>query len=86
MLAVSTVFPPFLWAGSQGTSATPAGPPLVVMGYKRPRPGLLSVRTTAAGNGLYDFDLFPGTGVLDKVLDVDDAIGAGVRILIRRTS
>jgi hypothetical protein len=78
MLAVSTVFPPFLRAGSQGTSATPAGPLLVVMGANRPRPGLLSVRTTAAGNGLYDFDLFAGTGVLDKVPDVDEAIGTGV--------
>jgi hypothetical protein len=29
-------------------------------------------------NGLDDFDLFAGTGVLDKVPDVDNAIGAGV--------
>jgi hypothetical protein len=28
-------------------------------------------------NGLYDLDLFAGTGVLDKMPDVDDAISAG---------
>ena len=72
--------PLFLWAGSRGTSATPAGPLLVVMGAKRPRPGLTSVRATAAGNGLYDLDLFAGTGVLDKVPDVDDPLVAGVRM------
>jgi hypothetical protein len=35
-------------------------------------------RALAARNGLEDFRLFVGTGVLDKVPDVDDAIGAGV--------
>jgi hypothetical protein len=29
-------------------------------------------------NGFYDLDLFTGTGVLDKVPEVDDATGAGV--------
>jgi hypothetical protein len=29
-------------------------------------------------NGFYDLDLFAGTGVLDKVPDVDDAFVAGV--------
>ena len=37
--------------------------------------GLSAIRATTAGNGLDDFDLFAGTGVLDKVPDVDDAIG-----------
>jgi hypothetical protein len=36
---------------------------------------------TAARNGLYDLDLFAGTGVLDKLPDVDDAISAGVGAL-----
>src|SRR5215217_9417077 len=35
----------------------------------------------AAGNGLYDLYLFAGTGVLDKVPDVDDAIVASVGAL-----
>jgi hypothetical protein len=35
----------------------------------------------AARDGLYDLDLFAGTGVFDKVPDVDDAIGAGVGAL-----
>jgi hypothetical protein len=43
--------------------------------------GLLANRAAAAGNGLYDLDLFAGTGVLDKVPDVDNAIGAGVGTL-----
>ena len=43
--------------------------------------GLLANRAAAAGNGLYDLDLFAGTGVLDKVPDVDNAIGAGVGAL-----
>src|SRR5919112_3839105 len=40
--------------------------------------GLSAIRATAAGNGLEDFGLFTGTGVLDKMPDVDDTIGAGV--------
>jgi hypothetical protein len=32
-------------------------------------------------NGLYDLDLFAGTGVLDKMPDVDDALVAGVGTL-----
>jgi hypothetical protein len=40
-----------------------------------------AIRAAAAGNGLYDLDLFAATGVLDKVPDVDHAIGAGVRAL-----
>ena len=43
--------------------------------------GLSAIRAAAAGNGLDDLDLFAGTGVLDKVPDVDDAIGAGVGAL-----
>jgi hypothetical protein len=38
-------------------------------------------RALAAGHGLEDFRLFVGTGVLDKVPDVDDAIGTGVGAL-----
>jgi hypothetical protein len=40
---------------------------------------LASLRAAAAGNSLSDLDLFAGTGVLDKMADVDDAISAGVR-------
>ena len=40
--------------------------------------GLSAIRAAAAGHGLYDLGLFAATGVLDKVPDVDDAIGAGV--------
>ena len=40
--------------------------------------GPSAIRAAAAGNGLEDFRLFTGTGVLDKMPDVDDAIGAGV--------
>ena len=32
-------------------------------------------------NGLYDLDLFAGTGVLDKATDVDDAVYTGVGAL-----
>jgi hypothetical protein len=39
--------PPFLWAGSRGTSAPPAGPLSVVMVAKRPQPGLFRVRAAA---------------------------------------
>jgi len=42
---------------------------------------LASPRATAARHGLQDLDLFAGTGVLDKVPDVDDAFVAGVRAL-----
>jgi hypothetical protein len=42
---------------------------------------LSAICALAAGNGLYDLDLFTGTGVLDKVRDVDEAIGAGVGAL-----
>ena len=45
------------------------------------RSGLSAIRATAAGDGLYDLDLFAGTGVLDKVTDVDDALVAGVGAL-----
>jgi hypothetical protein len=40
--------------------------------------GLSAIRAAAARNGLDDLDLFACTGVLNKVPDVDDAIGAGV--------
>jgi hypothetical protein len=30
-------------------------------------------------NGFYDLNLFAGTGVLDKMPDVDDGLEAGVR-------
>jgi hypothetical protein len=44
--------------------------------------GLSAIRAAAARHGLYDLDLFAGTGVLDKMADVDDAVVAGVRALI----
>jgi hypothetical protein len=52
-----------------------------------PRPGLYSLRPSfagaaAAGYCLYDLDLFAGTGVLDKMTDVDDALVAGVGALV----
>jgi hypothetical protein len=40
-----------------------------------------AIRAAATGNGLDDLDLFAGTGVLDKVPDVDDALVAGVGAL-----
>jgi len=43
--------------------------------------GLSAIRATAARNGLVDLDLFTGTGVLDKVPDVDGALVAGVGAL-----
>jgi hypothetical protein len=45
-----------------------------------PRPDYLSSFFGAAAtrNGLKDLYLFAGTGVLDKMADVDDAISAGV--------
>jgi hypothetical protein len=48
-----------------------------------PRPDYLCsfFRTAAAGDGLYDLDLFAATGVLDKVPQVDDTIVAGVGAL-----
>jgi hypothetical protein len=45
------------------------------------RGGLSTIRAAVAGSGLYDLDLVAGTGVLDKVPHVDDAIGAGVGAL-----
>jgi hypothetical protein len=43
---------------------------------------VLYAGTAAARQYLYDLDLFAGTGVLDKMPDVDDAISAGVRALV----
>jgi hypothetical protein len=43
--------------------------------------GLSAIRAAAAGNGLYDLDLFAGTGVLDNMPDVDDALYAGMGAL-----
>jgi hypothetical protein len=47
------------------------------------RPDYLSsfFGATAARHGLEDLDLFAGTGVLDKMADVDDALVAGVGAL-----
>jgi len=42
---------------------------------------LSAIRALATWYGLYDLDLFAGTGVLDKVPDVDDARVAGVGAL-----
>ena len=38
-------------------------------------------RAAAARHGLYDLDLFAGTGVLDKMPEEDDALVAGVGTL-----
>ena len=43
---------------------------------------VLYAGAAAARHGLYDLDLFAGTGVLDKMADVDDALGAGVRVIL----
>jgi len=42
---------------------------------------LAAIRAAAARDGLEDFYLFAGTGVLDKMADLDDAISAGMRAL-----
>jgi hypothetical protein len=44
----------------------------------RPAGLLLIFCAAATGNALEDLDLFAGTGVLDKMPDVDDALVAGV--------
>jgi hypothetical protein len=36
----------------------------------------------AARNGLEDLYLFAGTGVLDKMPDVDDALETGVQVIL----
>jgi hypothetical protein len=36
----------------------------------------------ATQDGLGDLDLFAGTGVLDNMPDVDDALQAGVRVIL----
>jgi hypothetical protein len=43
---------------------------------------LLAGDTLAARDGLEDLDLFAGTGVLDNMPDVDDALVAGVGALV----
>jgi hypothetical protein len=48
-------------------------------GYPRPTGHLLIFCAAAARDGLEDLYLFAGTGVLDKMPDVDDALEAGVR-------
>jgi hypothetical protein len=40
-----------------------------------------AIRATAARHGLYDLDLFIGTGVLDKMPHVHEALDAGARAL-----
>ena len=49
--------PPFS-VGLAPRISAPAGPLLVVMGAKRPRPGLIGVSALAAGQRLYPPDLF----------------------------
>ena len=44
--------------------------------------GLSVIRALAARHEIDDLDLFAGTGVLDKMPDVDGAIGAGVGALV----
>jgi hypothetical protein len=56
-----------------GTSA------LVLLAHDMHAPLAVFAGAAAARHGLYDLDLFAGTGVLDKMPDVDDAISAGVR-------
>jgi hypothetical protein len=47
-----------------------------------PDQGLSAIRAAAAWDGLDDLDLFAGTGVFDKMPDVDDdALEAGVGAL-----
>jgi hypothetical protein len=47
----------------------------------RPAEYLLIFCASPTRNGLYDLDLFTGTGVLDKMPDEDDALVAGVGAL-----
>ena len=42
----------------------------------------MAIRAAATRDGLYDLYLFAGTGGLDKVPDVDNAIVAGVGALV----
>jgi len=44
--------------------------------------GLSAIRASPTRDGVHDLGLFAGTGVLDKVPDVDNAIGAGVGALV----
>jgi transcriptional regulator with XRE-family HTH domain len=41
---------------------------------------LAGFRAAPTRHGLYDLDLFAGTGVLDKMADVDDALAAAAGI------
>jgi hypothetical protein len=43
--------------------------------------GLSAIRAAPTRNGLEDLDRFAGTGVLDKVSDVDDALVTSVGAL-----
>jgi hypothetical protein len=49
-----------------------------------PRPDYLSsfFGAAAARHGVHDLGLFAGTGVLDKMADVDDAVVAGVGVIL----
>jgi hypothetical protein len=51
-----------------------------------PRPSFAGVLpifgAAAARHGLDDLGLFPGTGILDKTPDVDDAIVTGVGVFL----
>jgi hypothetical protein len=79
---VSTVFPPFLWARSRGTSATPAGPLSVVKGSKCPRPVLLSVRAATARHHFQTLDFLAHGFVKYGVGKEDKPVGAGVRVVV----
>jgi hypothetical protein len=46
--------------------------------------GLSANCAAAARNGLYDLDLFTGTGILDKMPDVHDAVQTDVRRFVGR--
>jgi hypothetical protein len=63
-----------------GVDGRLVGPSLVVAAWVIGA-GLLAIRATTARYGLDDLDLFAGTGVLDKMPDVDDPISAGVGAL-----
>jgi hypothetical protein len=56
----------------QTSGTTVPGGALTGGGCIRYRVQLSAIRALVAGNGLYDLDLFTGTGVLDKMPDVDD--------------
>src|SRR5215211_5972087 len=73
--------PLFLWTRSRGMPQ-PAGPLSVVMGAKRPRLVLLSVRAAAARHHFQTLDFLAHGFVEDGVGQEDQPVGAGVGVVV----